>query len=79
MIEEIRDILRHHASLPGDVDALPEDADLYAAGLTSHGTVSLMVALEEHFGVEFPERMLRRRSFESISSIQAALTELTAS
>jgi len=79
MTDEIRDILRSHANLPTDVGALPDDADLYAAGLTSHGTVSLMVALEEHFGVEFPERMLRRRSFESIASIRAAVSELTAS
>ena len=44
------------------VDSLAEDADLYAAGLTSHATVNLMIALEDHFGVEFPERMLRRRA-----------------
>ena len=79
MTDEIRDILRSHANLPADVASLSDDADLYAAGLTSHGTVSLMVALEEHFGVEFPERMLKRRSFESISSIRAAVRELTAS
>lgn len=79
MTTEIREILKRHASLAADVASLPDDADLYAAGLTSHGTVSLMVALEEHFGVEFPDRMLRRRSFESISAIRAAVHELTAS
>ena len=79
MTTEIREILKQHASLAADVGSLSDDADLYAAGLTSHGTVSLMVALEEHFGVEFPDRMLRRRSFESISAIHAAVHELTAS
>lgn len=79
MTTEIREILKRHASLATDVTSLSDDADLYAAGLTSHGTVSLMVALEEHFGVEFPDRMLRRRSFESISAINAAVHELTAS
>jgi acyl carrier protein len=77
MTTEIREILKRHASLAADVASLSDDADLYAAGLTSHGTVSLMVALEEHFGVEFPDRMLRRRSFESISAIHAAVHELT--
>jgi acyl carrier protein len=75
MTEEIRAILRQHGKLTG-VDALGNDADLFAAGLTSHATVNLMVALEDHFGVEFPERMLRRRSFESIDAIHAALREL---
>ncbi len=60
-----------------DVSTLSDDADLYAAGLTRHATVNLMVALEEHFGVEFPERMLRRRAFESIASIRASIAELT--
>lgn len=73
----IRDILRQHARLAIDVDALSDDADLFNAGLTSHATVNLMVALEDNFGVEFPERLLRRRSFESVAAIAAAITELT--
>jgi acyl carrier protein len=78
MMNEIRDVLRQHARLAVDVDSLSPEADLYAAGLTSHATVNLMVALENQFGVEFPESMLRRRSFESIAAIQSALAELTA-
>jgi hypothetical protein len=35
-----------------------------------------MLALEGHFDVEFPDRMLRRSVFESISAIAAALGEL---
>ncbi len=75
--ERIRDILRQYGRLSVDIDGLSDEADLYAAGLTSHTTVSVMVALEDHFGVEFPERMLRRRSFESVASISAAIAELT--
>ncbi len=77
MNEDIRDILSRHARLGADVATLADDADLYAAGLTSHATVNLMVALEDHFGVEFPERMLRRRAFESIAAIRASIAELT--
>ena len=77
MNEDIREILKRHARLGAAVSTLSDDADLYAAGLTSHATVNLMVALEEHFGVEFPERMLRRRAFESIASISASIAELT--
>jgi acyl carrier protein len=38
--------------------------------------VDVMLALEDQFGVEFPERMLRRSVFQSIDAIAAALTEL---
>jgi acyl carrier protein len=35
-----------------------------------------MLALEEAFDVEFPDRMLTRAVFESVRSITAAVTEL---
>jgi acyl carrier protein len=53
------------------------NASLYQAGLTSHASVNLMLAIEESFGIEFPERMLRRRTFESVTSIADAVAELT--
>jgi acyl carrier protein len=58
------------------VDALPEQSNLYEAGLTSHASVTLMLALEERFDVEFPDRMLRRGAFASIAAIRAGLEEL---
>ncbi len=72
----IRQIVRAHARLAVDVDTLADDADLYQAGLTSHATVNLMLAIEDHFEIEFPERMLRRRLFESVQSIALAVGEL---
>jgi acyl carrier protein len=78
MIEKIRGVLKDHARLACDVDVLPEDGDLYAAGLTSHATVNLMLGLEDAFETEFPERMLKRRTFESIASIRDAIAELKA-
>lgn len=74
---EIRDIVRDHARLGVDIAQLDDEASLYQAGLTSHAGVNLMLALEDHFGIEFPERMLRRRTFENIASIKAAVSELT--
>ncbi len=78
MTEDIRAIIREHARLTVDVATLADDADLYQAGMTSHASVNLMLALEEKFDVEFPERMLRRRAFENIAAIRAAVEELTA-
>jgi acyl carrier protein len=78
MSDSIRDTLRQHARLSIDIDALPDDADLYQAGMSSHATVNVMLALEQTFDIEFPDRMLRRSVFESIASMRAALEELQA-
>jgi acyl carrier protein len=77
MDSEIRAILREHVRLSVDVDTLDPDSDLYRAGMTSHASVNLMLAIEDKYGVEFPERLLRRRTFETISSIRSAIQELT--
>ena len=76
MNQDIRRIVREHARLAVDIATLADDADLYQAGLTSHATVNLMLALEDHFEIEFPEKMLRRRLFESVKSIASAIAEL---
>lgn len=74
--QDIRSLLRDSGWLSVDVAELSDEDDLYAAGLTSHGSVNLMLALEERFDIEFPEHLLRRRTFESIAAIHAAVTGL---
>ena len=74
---KIRNILKEHGRLTKDALALGEADDLYQAGMTSHASVNVMLALEGAFDVEFPDRMLRRGVFGSIGSICAAITELT--
>jgi acyl carrier protein len=73
---EIRQILRDHGRLPVDAGEMDAEADLYQAGMTSHASLDVMLALEDHFDVEFPDRMLTRGVFASIASIEAALSEL---
>jgi acyl carrier protein len=75
---EIRAVLRDHARLPVDVESLGTDADLFAAGMSSHASVNVMLALEDTFDVEFPDAMLKRSVFESIAAIDAAVSELRA-
>jgi len=74
--DEIRQVIREHARLPVDVDTLSDDADLYEAGMTSHASVNVMLALEDNFDLEFPDHMLKRSVFESVAAIAAALQEL---
>lgn len=73
----IRAVLAKHGRLPCDVGALAADDDLYTAGLKSFASVQIMLALEEAFDLEFPERMLNRATFSSIASIERAVGELT--
>ncbi len=76
MDEKIRGVITEHARLAVDVAGLGEADDLYEAGLTSHASVNLMLALEDAFDVEFPERMLRKQTFESIEAIRGAISEI---
>ncbi len=75
--DDIRRILAEHGRLLVDASTLSDDADLYQAGLTSLSTVNLMLALEEHFDVEFLDRMLGRKTFGSIRSLGEAIEELS--
>ncbi len=75
---KIRAILKEHGRLTKDAEALAADADLYQAGMTSHASVNVMLALEGEFDVEFPDHMLKRSVFESIAAIRTAIDELTA-
>jgi acyl carrier protein len=79
MEEQIRSVLADHARLSGDVGSLGTEDDLFQAGMTSHASVNVMLALEEAFDVEFPEAMLKKSTFESIASIEAAIASLSVS
>lgn len=76
-IDDIRQVLKEHGRLSRDVAELDESTDLYQAGLTSHASVNVMLALEGKFDIEFPDRMLKRGVFGSIASILEAVEELT--
>lgn len=72
----IRRLLKEHGRLSADATTLADDADLYQAGMTSHASVNVMLALEGEFDVEFPDHMLKRGVFGSILAIRAAIAEL---
>ena len=76
MKQKIRKIISELMELPGGIDRLTDRDDLYDAGMTSFDSVQLMLALEESFEIEFPERLLNRRVFSSVSSIADAVGEL---
>ena len=72
---QIREVLAKHANLKQDPRGLPEDASLSEAGMSSHASVNVMLALEALFG-ELPEHLLTRSTFRSIASLGEAMRSL---
>lgn len=77
-VTKIRNILKEHGRLSRDAATLDANDDLYQAGMTSHASVNVMLALEGEFEIEFPDAMLKRDVFGSIAAIGAAVSELQA-
>lgn len=72
----IREVLQAHGKLAVDASTLPPEASLYDAGMSSHASVNVMLALEARFDTEFPDAMLTRQTFQSIAQIAQALAQL---
>jgi len=71
-------VIKEHGQMSIDIETLDDHADLYQAGMTSHASVNVMIALEDTFDIEFLDSMLKRSVFESVASIAAALEEVQA-
>lgn len=76
MYETIYKLIDEHGRLSVTASSLKHGQDLYEAGLTSFAAVQLMLGLEDAFDIEFPEKMLNRRSFASIDAIASCISEL---
>ena len=74
--DQIRGILAEHAKLATDIASVGDGDDLYAAGMTSHASVTVMLACEDAWDIEFPQQMLKKSTFASVANIRDALAEL---
>lgn len=72
----IRSVLESQGRLPVSALSLKDDDDLYENGLSSHASVNVMLALEDAFGIEFPDSLLRKSTFETVTTIREALETL---
>jgi len=70
--QAVRRALAAHGRLVVDAADVAAIADLYALGLTSHATVTVMLAIENDLDLEFPDALLNRSTFATIESIVAA-------
>lgn len=69
----IRTVLAEQGRLSVDAQTVSETADLYAAGLTSHATINVVLGLENAFDIELPDELLVKSTFETIAAISAAV------
>jgi acyl carrier protein len=76
VLTDIRDVLTQQGRLPVDPSSLEPGDDLFEAGMSSHASVNVMLALEDRFDIEFPDSMLTRRAFSSIGAISEAVSQL---
>ncbi len=74
--ERTRKIIGEAGNLGVAVGELTDNDDLYSAGLTSRASVSVMLALEEEFDIEFPDHMLNRHMFQSIAAIRDGISTI---
>ena len=75
-IDTVRRVLDTHAKLKVAAGTLAPDADLYAAGMTSHASVNVMLALEDAFEIEFPDALLTKSTFCTTGAIRSAVEGL---
>ncbi|MFE1781511.1 acyl carrier protein [Streptomyces sp. NPDC059506] len=74
--ERVRKVLLSVLGASLDVSRVDPGADLWEAGMDSLLSVSLLVALEDEFDVEFPDELLTRETFSSVERITAAVDTL---
>lgn len=74
--QTIRKVLEVQGNFGAAALSFSDDDDLYRKGLTSHASVNVMLGLESAFDIEFPDVLLRRDTFKSVTSIRAALMSL---
>lgn len=74
--DTVRSLLAEVIQLRFNPASVAVTDDLYGAGLSSLGTVDLMLAIEDRFGIEFTNAWLNRRTFASIAAISNAVRRL---
>jgi acyl carrier protein len=76
MRDRVRAIVGSMNLLPVPVDGLSDQDNLFDAGMTSFGSVQLMMAIEEEFDIEFPNSLLTRKTFATLGGLISAVEQL---
>jgi D-alanine--poly(phosphoribitol) ligase subunit 2 len=76
MRDRVRTMVGSLNLLPVPVDGLADQDNLFDAGMTSFGSVQLMLAIEEEFDIEFPNSLLTRKTFATLGGLTSAVEQL---
>jgi D-alanine--poly(phosphoribitol) ligase subunit 2 len=76
MRDRVRAIVGSMNLLPVPLDGLSDQDNLFDAGMTSFGSVQLMMAIEEEFDIEFPNSLLTRKTFATLDGLNSAVEQL---
>ncbi|QBR04158.1 acyl carrier protein [Paraburkholderia pallida] len=76
MKADLRSIISETACLDVPVASLSDTDNLYAVGLSSLGTIRVMLAIEEALGIEIPAELITFDLFQSIESLARLLASL---
>ena len=76
MRDRVRTIVGSLNLVPVPVNGLSDDDNLFDAGMTSFGSVQLMLAVEEEFDIEFPNSLLTRKTFATLGGLISAVDQL---
>lgn len=75
-IAEIRSIVIREAQLPLDARQISDTTSLDDAGITSLARMNVILALEDHFHITFPDEMMTRNNFASITAVSKTVNEM---
>ncbi|WP_398475914.1 acyl carrier protein [Tardiphaga sp.] len=78
MRDRVRTIVASMNLVPVPVEGLTDEDNLFDAGMTSFGSVQLMLRIEEDFDIEFPNALLTRKTFATLGGLIAAVEQLVA-
>jgi acyl carrier protein len=76
VISSVRKIVLGLEDFANVKGVISDVTSLYDAGLSSYGTVNLMLALETEFDIQVPDALLTRNTFETIKSIAGVVEAL---
>lgn len=59
-----------------NADILSATTNLNDAGMTSLARMNVMLALEDHYQIQFPDEMLTQKTFENVETLAKAVSKL---
>lgn len=74
--QDLRFLVSQSMNPPVPEEEIADDTALAMLGLDSLGTVGLLVDIEEHFQLEFPEHFLLPQTFETYGTLERVVKSI---